>query len=145
MTWQKYIEKYEGELLNSVIPFWEKNCVDKEFGGYFTSLDRDGSVYDTTKYMWMQWRIVYMFSEIYLAGYRKDEYVSIAEKGFDFLYKYGRDEAGRYYFALNRQGVPAMAPYSLFSDCFAAMGCAKLYKLTGKELYAEAAASAMNN
>ncbi|MBR4957175.1 MAG: AGE family epimerase/isomerase, partial [Lentisphaeria bacterium] len=145
MNWQKYIEKYEGELLNSVIPFWEKNCVDREFGGYFTSLDRDGSVYDTTKYMWMQWRVVYMFAEIYLAGYKKDEYVSIAERGFDFLYKYGRDEAGRYYFALNRQGEPAMAPYSLFSDCFAAMGCAKLYKITGKKLYAEAAASAMNN
>lgn len=145
MDWQKYIEKYEGELLNSVIPFWEKNCVDREFGGYFTSLDRDGSVYDTTKYMWMQWRVVYMFAEIYLAGYKKDEYISIAEKGFDFLYKYGRDEAGRYYFALNRQGEPAMAPYSLFSDCFAAMGCAKLYKITGRELYAEAAASAMNN
>ena len=88
MDWQKYIEKYEGELLNSVIPFWEKNCVDREFGGYFTSLDRDGSVYDTTKYMWMQWRVVYMFAEIYLAGYEKDEYISIAEKGFDFLYKY---------------------------------------------------------
>ena len=100
--WQKYIEKYENELTQSVIPFWEKNCVDREFGGYFTSLDRDGSVYDTYKYMWMQWRVVYMFAEIYLAGYKKDSYVDIAEKGFNFLYKHGRDEAGRYYFALNR-------------------------------------------
>ena len=47
--WQKYIEKYENELTNSVVPFWEKYCVDREFGGYFTSLDRDGSVYDTYK------------------------------------------------------------------------------------------------
>jgi N-acylglucosamine 2-epimerase len=145
MDWQAYSVKYENELLNSVIPFWEKNCVDKEFGGYYTSLDRDGSVYDTMKYMWMQWRIVYMFAEIYLAGYKKDSYIDIAEKGFDFLYKHGRDEAGRYYFALNREGVPAMAPYSLFSDCFAAMGGAKLYKVTGKQIYADAAVEAMNN
>ena len=143
--WQKQIEKYERELTDSVIPFWENHCVDREFGGYFTSLDRDGSVYDTTKYMWMQWRIVYMFAELYLAGFRKAEYVEIAEKGFDFLYRHGRDEAGRYYFALNRQGVPAMAPYSLFSDCFAAMGAAKLYKITGKPLYADAAREAMRN
>ena len=143
--WQKYIEKYENELTNSVVPFWEKYCVDREFGGYFTSLDRDGSVYDSYKYMWMQWRIVYMFAESSLAGYKKDSYVDIAEKGFDFLYKNGRDPEGRYYFALNRQGVPAMAPYSLFSDCFAAMGGAKLYKITGKELYADAAKEAMNN
>ena len=31
--WQKYIEKYENELTNSVVPFWEKYCVDREFGG----------------------------------------------------------------------------------------------------------------
>ena len=145
MDWLACSKKYRDELVDSVIPFWEKHCVDREFGGYFTSLDRDGSVYDTTKYMWMQWRVVYMFAEIYLAGYEKANYVDIAKQGFDFLYRHGRDEKGRYYFALNRQGVPAMAPYSLFSDCFAAMGAAKLYKITGESLYAEAATEAMNN
>ena len=145
MDWKVYSAKYENELMNSVVPFWEKNCVDKEYGGYFTSLDRDGSVYDTTKYMWMQWRIVYMFAELYLAGYQKEEYVKIARDGFDFLSKYGRDENGMYYFALNREGVPAMAPYSLFSDCFAAMGGAKLYKITGEQKHADIAIEAMNN
>jgi N-acylglucosamine 2-epimerase len=60
-----FITKYENELYSSVIPFWEKNCIDKECGGYFTMLDRDGSIYDTEKYMWMQWRIVYMFALLY--------------------------------------------------------------------------------
>ena len=143
--WEPIIARYETELRDSVIPFWENHCVDREYGGYFTSLDRDGSVYDTMKYAWMQWRIVYMFAELHLAGYRKPEYVEIAKQGFDFLYRHGRDEAGRYYFALNREGVPAMAPYSLFSDCFAAMGSAKLFKLTGQEHYANAAREAMEN
>ena len=143
--WEPIIARYENELRDSVIPFWENHCVDREYGGYFTSLDRDGSVYDTMKYAWMQWRIVYMFAELHLAGYRKPEYVEIAKQGFDFLYRHGRDEAGRYYFALNREGVPAMAPYSLFSDCFAAMGSAKLFKLTGQEHYANAAREAMEN
>jgi len=145
VDWDKYISRYDNELTDSVTPFWEKHCVDAEFGGYFTSLDRDGSVYDTTKYMWMQWRIVYMFCELYLAGHRNPEYLDVARKGFDFLYSHGRDKAGRYYFALNRQGVPAMAPYSLFSDCFAAMGAAKLYKATGEPSCAEAARSAMRS
>ena len=48
MDWQNYIDRYERELTGNVIPFWQNNCVDKEFGGYFTMLDRDGSVYDTT-------------------------------------------------------------------------------------------------
>ena len=85
-------ERYETELVTSVIPFWEKHCVDREFGGYFTSLDRDGSVYDTTKYMWMQWRIVYMFAELYLAGYRRDSYVGIAEQGDRYVSEQEEDQ-----------------------------------------------------
>ena len=143
--WKDHIDRYENELIRSVIPFWEKHCVDREYGGYFTSFDRDGTVYDTVKYMWMQWRIVYMFAEFYLAGLRKERYVELAARGFDFLYEHGRDADGRYYFALNREGVPYMAPYSLFSDCFAAMGAARLYKITGEARHAEAAKSAMTS
>lgn len=143
---EKYIEKYENELKNNVIPFWEKNCIDKKYGGFFTSLDRDGSVYDTTKYMWMQWRIVYMFGELYLdPAYSKAEYLEIARNGFDFLYKHGKDEQNRYYFALNQQGEPAMAPYSVYSDCFAAMGAAVMYKATKESIYKEAAQQAMDS
>ena len=127
MDWKRTIERYENELTQNVIPFWQKNCVDTEFGGYFTMLDRDGSVYDTTKYMWMQWRIVYMFAELYRSrfGAGNEAFLKIARDGFDFLYKHGRTEDGSYYFALNRRGVPSMAPYSIFSDCFAAMGAIK--------------------
>ncbi|MFA7230152.1 MAG: AGE family epimerase/isomerase [Victivallaceae bacterium] len=142
---KNYLGKYENELLESVIPFWENHCIDKEFGGYFTSLDRDGSVYDSTKYMWMQWRIVYMFGELYNSEYSRGEWLGIAQYGFDFLRKNGRDKDGRYYFAINRQGKPAIAPYNIYSECFAAMGGAAMYSCTKTELYKEAALDAMNN
>jgi mannose/cellobiose epimerase-like protein (N-acyl-D-glucosamine 2-epimerase family) len=32
----KTIARYENELFNSVIPFWQNNCIDKDCGGYFT-------------------------------------------------------------------------------------------------------------
>ena len=38
-------EQYRSELFDSVLPFWLKNSQDKEYGGYFSCLDRDGSVY----------------------------------------------------------------------------------------------------
>ncbi len=139
------VTRYENELLNSVIPFWEKHCPDLEEGGYFTCLDRDGSVYDTTKYMWMQWRIVYMFSTLYQTEYRKDNWLDIALQGYDFLTKNGKSDDGSYYFALNRRGEPAVAPYNIYSDCFAAMGAAALYKTTGNEAYAVETRSAMNS
>ena len=143
MNIARIVERYDRELVHSVIPFWQNHCVDKEYGGYFTMLDRDGSVYDTTKYMWMQWRIVYMFATLYESAYRKDEWLNIAIKGFDFLTKHGKSEDGSYYFALNRQGKPSMTPFSIFSDCFAAMGAAALFKATGEKRYKLEADSAM--
>jgi len=137
--------RYDAELLNQVIPFWQKNGVDKEFGGYFTSLDRDGSVYDTTKWMWMQWRIVYMFATFYCEIEPNPEWLEIARQGYDFLTKHGKSEDGTYYFALNRQGDPIVAPYNIFSDCFATMGAAAMYKATGEEKYKDEANSAMRS
>ena len=145
MDFKPYIKRYEQELTERVIPFWEKNCVDREFGGYFTSLDRDGSVYDTEKYMWMQWRIVYMFATFHMGEYSRPGFLDIARQGFDFLTRHGKSEDGSYYFALNRQGEPSVAPYNIFSDCFAAMGAAALYQATGEAAYKAEADSAMQS
>ena len=145
MNWQPVIDRYENELLHSVIPFWEKYCIDREYGGFFSCLDRDGSVYDTNKYMWMQWRIVYLFATLYRTPYGegREDWLRIARDGFDFLTKYGRLDDGSYYFELNRKGEPAMGPFSIFSDCFAAMGAAALYHATGEDRYRAEAESAM--
>ena len=47
MDFKELANKYKTELLDSVLPFWLNNSIDKEYGGYFSCLDRDGSVYDT--------------------------------------------------------------------------------------------------
>ena len=147
MDWQPVIERYEKTLLEDVIPFWQEHCVDRECGGYFTMLDRDGSVYDTTKYMWMQWRIVYVFATLYKSrwGAEHPEWLDIARDGYEFLRRNGRLEDGSYYFALNRAGEPVSAPFSIFSDCFAAMGAAALFAATGEERYKREAQSAMGS
>ena len=38
---------YRDGLLNDTIPFWTKHGVDREYGGFLTFLDRDGTVYGT--------------------------------------------------------------------------------------------------
>jgi N-acylglucosamine 2-epimerase len=139
------IQEYENELLNSVIPFWENNGIDNEYGGYFTFLDRDGLLYDTDKFMWMQWRIVYMFATLYNSEYQKEKWLDIAKKGYDFLRKYGMDKSGNYYFALNQTGQPIITPYNIFSEAFATMGAAALYKVTKEENYKNSALESMNN
>ena len=56
---------WQADLLGSVLPFWMKHSVDEEYGGYFTCLDNDGSVYDETKFAWLQGRQVYTLARMY--------------------------------------------------------------------------------
>ncbi|UYP43997.1 Cellobiose 2-epimerase [Candidatus Lokiarchaeum ossiferum] len=145
MSWAAFKKKYEDELLNSIIPFWQKNSIDSEYGGYFTLLDRDGSVFDTTKYIWMQWRIVYQFATLYMTPYRQNEWLKIAEQGYDFLTTHGYSENQNFYFALNQKGNPLIAPYNIYSEAFAVMGAAALYKATSQDKYKKTAELAMQN
>lgn len=126
-----FLPVYSNALVEDCIPFWIKHCPDEKYGGYFTCLDRDGSVYDTEKFMWMQWRVVWMLCELYNNLEPQQKWLDLARSGYKFLLKNGKDELGRYYFALNRQGQPTMAPYSVFSECFAVMGSAGYYKASG--------------
>ncbi len=144
---KEYIRKYEKELLESVIPFWER-AVDEEYGGHFNFLDRDGSVYDTDKSMWMQWRIVYMFATLAETRYvneKRKQWLDIAKQGYEFLVQNGRDKKGNYYFALNREGKPTVAPYNIGSDFFAIMACAALYKATGERKHQKSAFDSITN
>ncbi|MCE5323006.1 AGE family epimerase/isomerase [bacterium] len=140
-----YADIYRSALVSDCIPFWEKNCPDREYGGYFDCLGRDGSVYDSEKFMWMQWRKVWMFCELYNKLEPRKEWLDLAKLGYDFLTKHGRDEKGRYYFSLARDGRPAMAAYSVFSDCFAVMGSAAYYRATGDEDARKEALRAFDN
>ena len=46
-------ERYRKELYGSVLPFWLEKSQELEYGGYFTCLNRDGSVFDTDKFVWL--------------------------------------------------------------------------------------------
>ena len=48
---------YRNELLSNILPFWMKYGLDKENGGYFTCVDRDGTLMDSTKSVWFQGRL----------------------------------------------------------------------------------------
>ena len=59
-----YHEIYRKELFDYVVPFWLGHSPDREYGGYLTLLERDGTVFDTDKYAWMQGREIWMFSKL---------------------------------------------------------------------------------
>lgn len=139
MNLKEYATVYRNSLLDDVVPFWYKNAKDADFGGYFTCLDRNGNVYDTDKFMWLQCRQVWTFSMLYNQVEKRQEWLDFALHGADFLTRHGRDEQGYWYFSLTREGSPLVQPYNIFSDCFAAMAFGQLFKATGDATHAQIA------
>lgn len=141
----QYADIYRNELLNEVIPFWEKYSLDEKFGGYFTCLNEKGEIYDTDKFIWLQARQIWMFSSLYQSVQKNKKWKEIAISGADFLEKYGRDSNKDWYFSLNQKGQALVEPYNIFSDCFAAMAFGKLYEIEPKDEYAEISKSTFDN
>ncbi|MEN6372731.1 MAG: AGE family epimerase/isomerase [Armatimonadota bacterium] len=136
---------YTDTLLDDVLPFWMNHSIDKECGGYFTCLDRDGSVYDTDKFIWLQCRETWMFSVLYNRFEKRSEWLETARHGADFLRKHGKDENGDWYFALDRAGDPLVQPYNVLSDCFAAMAFSQYALASGNEEAKTIAKQAFDN
>ena len=78
MDFKKLAIQYKDELLDNVLPFWLENSQDHEYGGYFTCLDREGRVFDTDKFIWLQGREVWMFSMLYNKVEKRKEWLDCA-------------------------------------------------------------------
>lgn len=142
----KYAELYHQELYNHVLPFWMNKSIDQEHGGYFTCINGNGVVFDTDKFVWLQCRQVWTFSMLYnRAENPNPTWIKIAEQGAEFLKKYGRDKSENWYFSLRRDGQPLVVAYNIFSDCFACMAFAQLFKATGKVEYEKIAKDTFYN
>ena len=134
-----FAARYSKELYENVLPFWLEKSQDKEFGGYFTCLNRDGSVFDTDKFVWLQGREVWMFAMLYNKVEKNPAWLECARQGAEFLEKFGHDGNFDFYFSLTREGKPIIQPYNIFSNTFACMAFAQLAVATGSEHYADIA------
>ena len=137
MDFKKLAEQYKSELFDNVLPFWLQHSQDRECGGYYTCLDRDGHVFDTDKFIWLQGREVWLFSMLYNKVEKRREWLDCAIRGGEFLKKYGHDGNYNWYFSLDRRGNPLVEPYNIFSYTFATMAFGQLSLATGNREYAE--------
>lgn len=139
MDFKQLAAQYKSELLDKVVPFWLEKSQDLEHGGYFTCLERDGEVYDTDKFVWLQGREVWMFATLYNKVEKRQEWLDCAIQGAEFLKKHGHDGNLNWYFALDREGNPLVEPYNIFSYTFAVIAFGQLSIATGNKEYADIA------
>jgi N-acylglucosamine 2-epimerase len=130
---------YDHELLERVIPFWQKHSLDTNHGGYFNCLDADGSIYDRTKHIWLQGRQVWMFSKLYNTENKNPAWLQMAKSGAEFLRRHAILPDGKVLFALTEEGKPLQYQRKMYSACFVALGFSEYGRASGDQWYLEKA------
>lgn len=134
-----WAEKYKEDLTENIMPFWLKNGLDREYGGIYTCLNRDGSLMDTTKSVWFQGRFAFTCSFAYNQVAQNQEWLDAAKSTLDFIEKYCFDENRRMYFEVTADGTPLRLRRYVFSESFAAIAMAEYAAATGDAEYARKA------
>ena len=134
-------EQYRSAMFDDVTPWWLRHSLDRECGGYYSLLERDGRPWATDKYIWMAGREIWMFSHIYNHHQANPEWLEAARWGADFLLRHAFLPDGKMYFRLSREGKPRSKVLSTYTEVFGSIAMAELSRASGDEsLWAKAAA-----
>jgi N-acylglucosamine 2-epimerase len=124
---------YRSGLLDDTLKFWFPRCVDEECGGFLHHLDRDGTLFDTDKSVWVQGRMSWMLATLYNTVEPRPEWLAWATSGLQFLERHGFDTDGRMFFHVTREGRPIRKRRYAYSESFAAIAYAAHFRATGDE------------
>ena len=135
MNFRALASQYRQELLEHVMPFWMRHSLDREHGGFYSCLDRDGSLYDDRKYVWMIGRQVWMLSKLYNEVERRQEWLDAAALGMRFLDEHATQADGQVLFSLTRDGHPSFFQRKPYSAVFLALAMNEYGRATGEDAY----------
>lgn len=130
---------YLSDLTTNIMPFWMAHGVDRNHGGIYTCLDRDGTLMDTTKSVWFQGRFAYVASAAYRRVERNAEWLEAARRTLDFIEQHCFDRDGHMFFAVTAEGEPLQKRRYVFSECFATIAMAEYAAASGDMAYADKA------
>ena len=134
-----WAENYKQDLTQNIMPFWLKNGLDKEFGGIYTCLTRNGHLMDTTKSVWFQGRFAFICAFAYNNVEKRPEWLEAAKATLDFIEEHCFDTDGRMFFEVAADGTPLRKRRYVFSESFAAIAMAEYALATGDAEYARKA------
>ena len=136
---KSWAESYKKDLTENIMPFWMKYGLDRENGGVYTCVNRDGSLMDTTKSVWFQGRFAFICSFAYNNVEKNQEWLDAAKSTLEFIEKHCFDEQGHMYFSVTAEGKPLRKRRYVFSETFAAIAMSEYTLATGDQHWAKRA------
>jgi N-acylglucosamine 2-epimerase len=128
---QELCDFFYRDLLENTIPFWVNCSVDKEYGGFLSLIDRDGSMLGGDKYMWIAGRETWLFAKLYNSLANREEWLNLAKHGIEFIKSHGFDTDGRMFFLVTRDGRPLRKRRYVLTELFNVMAFAEYSKASG--------------
>lgn len=136
---KSWAESYKKDLTENIMPFWMKYGLDRENGGVYTCVNRDGSLMDTTKSVWFQGRFAFICSFAYNNVEKNQKWLDAAKSTLEFIEKHCFDEQGHMYFSVTAEGKPLRKRRYVFSETFAAIAMSEYALATGDQHWAKRA------
>lgn len=136
---KSWAESYKKDLTENIMPFWMKYGLDRENGGVYTCVDRDGSLMDTTQSVWFQGRFAFICSFAYNNVEKNQEWLDAAKSTLEFIENHCFDEQGHMYFSVTAEGKPLRKRRYVFSETFAAIAMSEYALATGDQHWAKRA------
>ena len=129
----KLLACYRDGLLQDTCKFWFPRSIDKECGGFLHSFDRDGTLVDTDKSVWVQGRMTWMLLTLYNTVEPRGQWLQWGRGGLEFIDRCCFDTDGRMFFHITREGRPIRKRRYAYSESFAAISHAAYAKATGSD------------
>ena len=136
---QHWADIYNKDLTENIMPFWMEHGWDREHGGVYTCVNRDGSLMDTTKSVWFQGRFAFVCAFAYNNVEKNQQWLDAAKSTLEFIENHCFDESGHMYFSVTADGRPLRKRRYVFSETFASIAMSEYALATGDQHWAKRA------
>lgn len=129
---QGWRDRVRSELLENVLPFWERFSLDREHGGYLDYLDRDGAAFDSKKHAWLQAQELWLWSRLCAEVEPRANWLAAATSGAKFIEHFAAKQDLRVFSVVTRAGLPVTIDNDALSELTVARGLCEYARATGE-------------
>ncbi len=118
-------------LLKEILPFWLRHAMDPDDGGINTCIADDGSLLNREKWLWSQWRAVWVFSRLHRQLPEAGDWLATARSIFHCARRGWLEAEDGWALLLGPDGSVLRGCESLYVDGFALYGLTEYLAATG--------------